>query len=155
MTSKLSKTIVSTLALVFTAAPLVLAQSSGSGPSGMGSGATGSPSERPGMSSPGTTGSSTTGTPSPSMGTMGAPPAIPATVDDINQRQQTVKLRMQDGKTVELKVPEQALASLSKGDSVQVSINKTSGPSGMAPGTQQPSRPETGSSPGSPGPRSR
>jgi hypothetical protein len=31
---------------------------------------------------------------------------------------------MQSGETVELKVPEQLLASLSRGDGVQVSINK-------------------------------
>lgn len=151
MTSKLSKTIMSTLAIVLTAAPLVLAQQSGSG---MGSGATGSTSERPGMSGSGTTGS-TTGTQSPSMGTMGAQHAIHATVDDVNHQQHTVKLRMQDGKTVELKVPEQSLTSLSKGDSVQVSINKTSGDSGMSSGTQQQSRPDAGSSTGGTGTRSR
>jgi hypothetical protein len=155
MTSKLSKTIMSTLAIVLTAAPLVLAQQSGSGSSGMGSGATGSTSDRPGMSGSGTTGSSTTGTQSPSMGTMGAQHAIHATVDDVNHQQHTVKLRMQDGKTVELKVPEQSLTSLSKGDSVQVSINKTSGHSGMSSGTQQQSRPDAGSGTGSTGTRSR
>jgi hypothetical protein len=149
MTSKLSKTIMSALAAVLVTAPLVLAQQSGSGSSGMGAGAPGSTSDRPGMSGSGTTGSSTTGTQPPSMGTMGAQHAIHATVDDVNQQQQTVKLRMQDGKTVELKVPAQSLTSLSKGDSVQVSIQKASGQSNR-PNSQQ-SRPESGTGTGSMG----
>jgi hypothetical protein len=162
MTSKLSKTIVSTLAVVLVTAPLVLAQQTGSGSSGMGTGTPGSTSDRPstspGMSgpgtTPGTTGHSTTGAHSPSMGAMGAQHAIHATVDDVNHQQNTVKLRMQDGKTVELKMPEQALASLSKGDSVQVSIHKDTGRSGM-PGTQQPrSGADTGTT-GNSGTRSR
>ena len=88
------------------------------------------------------------------MGTMGAQNAIPATVTDVNHQKHTVKLHMQSGETVELKVPEQSLTSLSKGDSVQVSINKAAGQSDM-PGTQK-SRPEsdTGTT-GSPGTRSR
>jgi hypothetical protein len=147
MTSKLSKTIISALAVVLVTAPLVLAQQAGSGSSGMGAGSPGSTSNRPGMNESGTTGSRTTGMQSPSMGTMGAQNAIHATVDDVNHRQHIVKLRMQDGQTIELKVPEQSLASLSKGDSVQVSIHKAAGQSNM-PRTQ-PSRPE--SSPGSTG----
>jgi len=148
MTSKLSKTIMFALAVVLVAAPLVLAQQSdrpGSSSSGMGAGSTQSPGERP---------STSTGMQSPSMGTMGAQNAIPATVTDVNHQKHTVKLHMQGGETVELKVPEQSLTSLSKGDSVQVSINKAAGQSGM-PGTQK-SRPEsdTGST-GSPGTRSR
>jgi hypothetical protein len=150
MTSKLSKTIMSALAAVLVTTPLVLAQQSGSGSSGMGSGTTGSTSDRPGMSGAGTTGSSTTGTQSSSMGTMSGRQAIHATVDDVNHQQQTVKLRMQDGKTVELKVPEQSLTSLSKGDSVQVSINKTSGQPDMSSGTQQ-SVPAPGAGTGSTG----
>jgi hypothetical protein len=47
-----------------------------------------------------------------------------ATVTDVDHQKHTVKLHMQSGETVELKVPEQSLASLSKGDSVQVSIHK-------------------------------
>ncbi len=72
----------------------------------------------------------------------------------MNHQKHTVKLHMQSGETVELKVPEQSLTSLSKGDSVQVSINKAAGQSDM-PGTQK-SRPEpdTGTT-GSPGTRSR
>ena len=105
------------------------------------------------MSGPGTTGGSTTGTQSPSMGTMmGTQNAMSATVMDVNHQKHTVKLHMQSGETVRLKVPEQSLASLSKGDSVQVSINKTAGQSNM-PSTQQ-SRPES-STPGSTGTRSR
>ena len=146
MTSKLSKTIMFALAVVLVAVPLVLAQQSGSY------------SDRPGtstgMSGSGTTGSSTTETQSPSMGTMGAQNAIPATVAEVNHQKHTVKLHMQGGETVELKVPEQSLASLSKGDSVQVSIHKATGQSSM-PSTP-PSRPEsdTGTT-GSTGTRSR
>ena len=148
MTSKLSKTIMSTLAVVLVTASLVLAQQTGSG----------STSDRPGtspsMSGSGTTGRSTTGTQSPSMGAMDAQNAIHATVDDVNHQKHTVKLRMQGGETVELMVPEQSLASLSKGDRVQVSIHKDIGQSSM-PSTQPP-RPEssTGST-GSTGTRSR
>jgi hypothetical protein len=146
MTSKLSKTIMFAVAVVLVMAPLVLAQQSGSSSSGMGAGTTGSADDRsgtsPSMSGSGTAGSSTTGTPSSSTGTMGAQDAIHATVDDVNHQKHTVKLRMQGGETVELKVPEQSLTSLSKGDSVQVSIHKAEGQSGMS-GTQQ-SRPESG-----------
>ena len=157
MTSKLSKTMMFALAVVLVAAPLVLAQQSGSSSGGMGAGSTGSAGDRPGtspgMSGPGTTGGSTAGTQSPSMGTMmGAQNAMSATVMDVNHQKHTVKLHMQSGETVRLKVPEQSLASLSKGDSVQVSINKTAGQSNM-PSTQQ-SRPES-STPGSTGTRSR
>jgi hypothetical protein len=157
MLSKLSKTITSALAVVFVAAPLVLAQQSGSSSSGMGTGATGSsdrPSTSPSMSGSGTTGSSTTGMQSPSMGTMGVQDTIHATVAEVNHQKQTVKLHMQGGETVELKVPEQSLASLSKGDSVQVSIHKAAGQSGM-PSSHQ-SRPESGAgTTGSTGTRSR
>ncbi len=122
------------LAVVLVAVPLVLAQQSDRpGSSGMGAGTPGSYSDRPGTS---------TGTQSPSMGTMGAQNAIPATVTEVNHQKHTVKLHMQSGETVELKVPEQSLASLSKGDSVQVSIHKAAGQSSM-PSTQQ-SRPESG-----------
>jgi hypothetical protein len=69
---------------------------------------------------------------SPSMGAMGAQDAVYATVDDVNHQKHTVKLRMQSGETVELKVPKQSLASLSKGDSVQVSIHKAAGQSSIA-----------------------
>ena len=145
MTSKLSKTIMFALAVVLVAAPLVLAQQSdrpGSSSSGMGAGSTESTGERP---------STSTGMQSPSMGTMGAQNAIPATVAEVNHQKHTVKLHMQGGETVELKVPEQSLASLSKGDSVQVSINKAAGQSSM-PSTQQ-SRPESDT--GTTGTRSR
>jgi hypothetical protein len=62
---------------------------------------------------------------------MGAQNALPATVMDVDHQKHTVKLHMQSGETVELKVPEQSLASLSKGDSVQVSIHKAAGQSKM------------------------
>ena len=143
MISKLSRTIMVALAVVLVAAPLVLAQQPdrpGSSPSGMGPGTTGSTSERPSMS---------TGTQSPSMGTVDAQGAIPATVTEVNPQKHTVKLHMQGGETVELKVPEQSLASLSKGDSVQVSIRKAPLGQSNMPSTPQ-SRPESG-----PGTRSR
>lgn len=157
MLSKLSKTITSALAIVLVAVPLALAQQSGSSSSGMGPGATG-PADRPGtspsMSGSETTGSSTTGMPSPSMGTMGAQNAIPATVADVNHQKHTVKLKMQGGETVELKVPEQSLATLSKGDSVQVSIHKAAGHPGMPSPHQL--QPESGAgTTGSTGTRSR
>jgi hypothetical protein len=156
MLSKMSKTITSALAVVLVATPLALAQQSGSGSSGMGTGTTGS-SDRPsmgsGMSGSGTTGS-TTGMQSPSMGTMGIQNAIPATVADVNHQKNTVKLQMQGGETVELKVPEQSLSSLSKGDSVQVSIHKTAGQSGMPSSPQSRPEPGTGTT-GSTGTRSR
>ena len=134
MLNKLSTTIMSVLAVVLVTAPLVLAQQSGSSSSGMSTGATGPGNSSgrdtsPNMGGSGTTGSSATGMQSPSMGTMGAQHAIYATVDDVNHQKHTVKLRMQGGETVELKVPEQSLTSLSKGDSVQVSINKAAGQS--------------------------
>jgi len=146
MLNKLSKTLMLALAVVLVTAPLVLAQ------------ATGAPSDRPSTSpstgGAGTTGSNPPGTTSPSMGTMGAENAIPATVTDVNHQKHTVKLHMQGGETVELKVPEQSLASLSKGDSVQVSIHKAAGQSGM-PSTPKQSRPESDTGTTSPGTRSR
>jgi hypothetical protein len=86
---------------------------------------------------------------------MGIQNAIPATVADVNHQKHTVKLQMQGGETVELKVPEQSLATLSKGDSVQVSIHKAAGQSDM-PGSH-PSMPgsSTGTTGSSTGTRSR
>jgi hypothetical protein len=134
MISKLSKTIMLALAVVLVAAPLVLAQQSDR-PGGSSSGtAPGTTSERP---------STSTGTQSPSMGTTGAQDAIPATVTEVNHQKHTVKLHMQGGETVELKVPEQSLASLSKGDSVQVSIHKAAMGQSNMPSSQQ-SRPQSG-----------
>src|SRR5438034_10012859 len=143
MLNKLSKTIILALAVVLVAAPLVLAQTTGS-PSDR-------PSTSPSMGGAGTTGSNAPGTTSPSMATMGAENAIPATVTDVNHQKHTVKLHMQGGETVELKVPEQSLTSLSKGDSVQVSIHKaTSGQSSM-PNTNMPSTQQSRPGSGSPG----
>src|SRR5215813_11325055 len=134
MINKLSKTLMLALAVVLVAAPLVLAQQSdrpGTSSSGTAPGTT---SERP---------STSTGTQSPSMGTTGAQDAIPATVAEVNHQKHTVKLHMQGGETVELKVPDQSLASLSKGDSVQVSIRKTALGQPSMPSTQQ-SQPQSG-----------
>src|SRR5215475_5902103 len=135
MIRKLSKTIMLALAVVLVAAPLVLAQQSdrpaqqSDRPGGSSSGtAPGTTSERP---------STSTGTQSPSMGTTGAQDAIPATVAEVNHQKHTVKLQMQGGETVELKVPEQSLASLSKGDSVQVSVHKAAMGQSNMPSSQQ------------------
>src|SRR5262249_37598568 len=149
MTSKLSKTIMSTLAAVLVSAPLVLAQQTGTPGSTSDRPAT-SPSTSGSGTTSGTTGYNTPGTPSSSMGTMEAQNAVHATVDDVNHLQNTVKLRMQDGKMVELMMPQQALASLSKGDSVRVSVHKDTERSSM-PNMQQSRPSEPGSSPGSMG----
>ena len=117
MTRKLSQTLMLALAVVLVTVPLAFAQQTGS-------------SSR-------TTESSTTH--SSSMGTMGAQDAIHATVADVDHQKHTVKLHMQSGETVELKVPEQSLASLSKGDSVQVSIHKAAMEQSNMPSSQQPS----------------
>jgi hypothetical protein len=76
------------------------------------------------------------------MGTMGMQDAIHATVADVNKQRKTVKLRTQDGDSVELKVSDRLLTTLNEGDSVQVSIHKAEGKMG---GTgAQPSRPGSG-----------
>lgn len=144
-----SKAVVFAIAVVFAAAPFVFAQTSGSGSATSGTQPYTSPSTPSSHSSQ-----------SSQMGTMGAQDTIHATVADVNHRDNTLKLKMQDGKTVEFKVPEASLANLNKGDSVQVSIHKAGAPStgmGTSTGTT-PSRPEP-SSPGSstpaPAPRSR
>lgn len=133
MSRKLSTAIVFAMAVVFAAAPGVFAQASG----------TGSTTSR--TTSPGAPGA--TRTSSTQMGAMGMD-TVNATVADVNHQQNTLKLRMQGGETVEFKVPQTSLSNLHKGDSVQVSIRKAEGQSGMGPGTQQ-SRPE--SSPSAPG----
>src|SRR5262245_56743320 len=148
MSKTLSKTIVFAIAVILAAAPFVLAQTSGSGSatSGqMGTGTTSTPSSR-----------METGTSSSSMG---ARDTLNATVQDVNHQRNTLKLKMQDGETVEFKVPQASLTNLNKGDSVQVSIRKAeAGSSSM--GTQpaqpaQPARPQSSTpSPSSPGTRS-
>ena len=128
MSRKLSSAIVFAMAVVLTAAPFVVAQTSGSG------------STTGGTMSPGATGS--TGTSSLQMGTMGMD-TVNATVADVNHQQNTVKLRMQGGETVEFKVPQASLSNLNKGDSVQVSIRKAEGQSGTTGAGTQQSRPES------------
>ena len=88
---------------------------------------------------------------------MGAQDTIHATVADVNHQHNTLKLKMQGGETVEFKVPEQALTSLNKGDSVNVSIRKAEGPSGQSGmGTMSPSSPSrTEPSPSGSAPRAR
>jgi hypothetical protein len=73
---------------------------------------------------------STPGTES-QIGTMGTQEIFAAIVTTVNPQQQTVTLRMQGGETVELKVSEPLLTELQTGDSVQVSISKSEGLSGM------------------------
>ena len=72
---------------------------------------------------------------------MDAYDAIPATVTEVDSQHKTVKLQMQSEETVELKVPEQSLSTLKKGDSVQVSIRKAEGHPGM--GSMPQARPES------------
>jgi hypothetical protein len=140
MSSRLSKLLVFALVGLFAIAPLALAQQSGR----PGAGQTDRPygTQQPmSPSSPSAT--------SPRTGTMDMQDAIPATVAAVDKQQKTVKLKMQGGETVELKVPERLLSDLSQGDSVQVAIHKAEGASGrggsMTPST--PSRPETGTQP--------
>jgi len=126
MSRKLRTAIVFAIAVVFAAAPVVLAQTPGAG------------STTSGPMAPGAT-----GTPSSQMGTMGTD-TINATVADVNQQQNTLKLRMQPGgETVEFKVPQASLSNLNKGDSVQVSIRKAEAKSDMGAGAPK-SRPESG-----------
>jgi len=137
MVRKLSKTIVFAIAVIVAAAPFVLAQTTGGGYSGQtspGTSSTPSPQMGPGTSS----------TPSSQMGTMSTRDTINATVADVNHQHNTIKLKMQGGETVEFKVPEQSLTNLNKGDSVQVSIHKAEGHSGMSTQPARPARPESG-----------
>jgi len=127
MLRKLSKTIVFAIAVIVAAAPFVLAQTYGGG------------STPGGQMGPGTT--STPSTPSSQMGTMNTRDTINATVADVNHQHNTIKLKMQGGETVEFKVPEQSLTNLNKGDSVQVSIHKAEGQSGMSTQPAQPAQP--------------
>jgi hypothetical protein len=89
------------------------------------------------------------------MGTLGASDAIQATVADVNQQQKTVKLRMHSGEMVELKIPEQSLMNLHKGDSVQVSIRKAEASSSGAAAPAQPGVSTPGTNPAGSGTRSR
>jgi hypothetical protein len=132
MHHKFTKTVVFVLAVLLAVVPFALAQGT--------TGQTSPGSQRPGMSSPGTT----PGTSSSQSGMSSMQHAIPATVTDVDQKDRTVKLRMQDGETVELKVPQTLASELNEGDSVQVTIRKAD--KGMG-GTTSPSYPG-GSSPG-------
>lgn len=144
MFKTLSKAMVFAIAVVLTAAPFVLAQTSGTGSatSGQtGTGTTSTPSSR-----------MDTGTSPSQMGTMGVRDTLNATVADVNHQRNTLKLKMQDGDTVEFKVPQASLTNLNKGDSVQVSIRKAEGSSSMGTQPAQPARPQ--SSTPSPGTKS-
>src|SRR5215468_999064 len=135
MLRKLSKTIVFAIAVIVVAAPFVLAQTSG----GSSSSGTSSGQMAPGTTSP----PSTSKSPSTSsqMGTMSTRDTLNATVADVNHQRNTLKLKMQDGETVEFKVPEASLTNLNKGDSVSVSIHKAERQSGMGTQPAQPARP--------------
>ena len=71
--------------------------------------------------------------------------AISATVSEVNQQDSRVSLRLDDGNTVDLQVPQAVLSDLQQGDSVEVSIRKTN--NGQQPGmsNSQPSRPGSSS----------
>ena len=143
MSNRFTTPLVYTSALLLVMASVALAQNPQSGPGGYGAG--GQQGQQP-------MGSSPTEAPSSQTGAKGVRFAIPATVAEVNQQQKTVRLQMQDGETVELKVPQKALAELTQGDSVQLSIRKATGDSGTT-GGMRPSQP--GSSPGATGKRSR
>ena len=70
--------------------------------------------------------------------------AISATVEEVDQEEKSLSLRLDDGKTVDLQVPEAMLSTLQKGDSVEVSIRKAD--KGQTPGMggSQPSQPGMG-----------
>jgi len=148
-----SKAVVFAIAVVFAAAPFVFAQTSGSGSATSGTQpqmGTGTSGSAPSGTQPQMGTGTTTGSQSSQMGTMAAQDTLQATVADVNHQDHTLKLKMQDGKTVEFKVPEASLTNLNKGDSVQVSIRKADAhSSGMGTSTgTTPSRTESGS-PGS------
>jgi hypothetical protein len=106
MSHKFTKTVVFALAVLLAVVPFALAQQS----------------DRPsGAQQPGTR--VTPGASSQS-GMSGMPHAIFATVTDVDQKDNTVTLRMQDGEKVELKVPQTLASDLTEGDSVQVTIRK-------------------------------
>jgi hypothetical protein len=123
------KTVVLSLSVLLTVAPFALAQGT--------TGQTSPGTQRPGMSSAGTKSS---GGASSHIGTMGMHEAISATVAEVDQQNNSVTLRMQDGETIELKVPQTLASDLQMGDSVQVTIRKadTSKP-GMGGTTTPPS----------------
>jgi hypothetical protein len=126
MSIKPSKPLMTTFAALLVTASVAFAQQSPSTGTGSadrpGTGTSGQQMQRQPMGSPGT------GMTSPQtgsqMGTTGMQEAIPATVAEVNQQQKTVRLRLQNGETVQMKVPDQLLTSLNQGDSVQVSIRK-------------------------------
>ena len=138
MSHKFTKTIVFTLAVLLAVVPFALAQGT--------TGQTSPGSQRPGMSTPGTT----SGTSSSQSGMSGMQHAISATVAELDQKDNTVTLRMQDGEEVELKVPQTLASDLNKGDSVQVTIRKAD--KGMG-GTTSPSSPGVTSPGGTTQPR--
>src|SRR5215471_3173421 len=139
MSRTLSKAVVFAIAVVFVAAPFVFAQAT-------------SPGTAP--SAPSTGMQERMGTQPSQTGALGQD-TLNATVADVNHQQNTVKLKMQGGETVEFKVPEASLSNLNKGDSVQVSIHKAEAhPGGMAPARPESTRPES-TPPSSPGTRSR
>ena len=134
MSSRLRKTLVLAIAMLFIGTAVAFAQTQ-SGPG------TSSPSpsgQRQPMPPP------STGTPSQT-GTMGMQDSITATVAEVDQQQKTVTLWLQSGESVELQVPQQLLSELNKGDSVQVSIRKAAGASGMGGSSREPSQPGAGS----------
>jgi hypothetical protein len=119
-------------------APISWAAGSTGGQASPGAGTT------PGQPSPGT--GSTTGQPGMQMprtgtGTMGqhAEGRLQATVENINQSDGTLELRLDAGDRVQFKVPQgnrEILSGLSKGDRVHVAIERASGMQGGSPGVQ-------------------
>jgi hypothetical protein len=130
MSRQYIKTLVFALAVLLAMVPFALAQGT--------TGQTSPGTQRPGMSSPGTTYPSSS---SSQTGTMHMQEAIPATVTDVDQQENTVTLRMQDGETVELKVPQTLASGLQMGDSVQVTIRKADSHKPGMGGSTSPSSP--------------
>jgi translation initiation factor IF-1 len=73
--------------------------------------------------------------------------AISATVEEVDQEEKSLSLRLDDGKTVDLQVSDEMLSTLQQGDSVEVSIRKAD--KGQMPGMggSQQSQPGSGGMP--------
>ena len=122
MLSRPIKSIVVAMAIMFIAAPFALAGGQSA------TGAAGQQTQQYGQSQMG----------------MHHGQAISATVEEVDQEEKSLSLRLDDGKTVDLQVPEAMLSTLQKGDSVEVSIRKAD--KGQTPGMggSQPSQPGMG-----------
>jgi len=79
--------------------------------------------------------------------------SISATVEEVNQQENRVSLRLDDGNTVEMQVPAGMVSDLQQGDSVEVSIRKADQGQQSDMSSSQQSQPQSdtlGSSPSRP-----